>query len=69
MAFTGKKISDLTIVNSASANSRFTMVQDGQTVSSPVSALGCSLKDFTDVMRKPRKDWESLAGFAIDVKA
>ena len=49
MAFTGKKISDLTIVNSASANSRFTMVQDGQTVSSPVSALGCSLKDFTDV--------------------
>ena len=49
MAFTGKKISDLTIVNSASANSRITMVQDGQTVSSPVSALGCSLKNFTDI--------------------
>ena len=49
MAFTGKKISDLTIVTSASANSRITMVQDGQTVSSPVSALGCSLKNFTDI--------------------
>ena len=49
MAFLGKKLSDLTNVTSASANSRFTMVQDGQTVTAPVSALGCSLKNFTDV--------------------
>tara|TARA_R100001509_G_scaffold3386_1_gene2468 strand:+ start:1803 stop:2165 length:363 start_codon:yes stop_codon:yes gene_type:complete len=30
---------------------------------------GVKLKDFADVMKKPRKDWESLADFAIDMKA
>ena len=27
---------------------------------------GVKLKDFADVMKKPRKDWESLADFASD---
>ena len=49
MAIQGIKISDLSQVLSVSGCSLFPVVQDGSTVSSKLSALGCSLTDFQNV--------------------